>query len=206
MSEKSNVKQNILAAALALFSAKGYDGVSVNELVSAVGVTKPTLYYHFGSKEGLIDAVCKENYAQLNSAMCGCISHIADQNGHQEDIAKKLTNIAATYLSFANKNEMFYRLALANQYMPLSSPIYPIAHKYHFEQYEILSQIFKNVQLAWSFVGTINAHVGLAWNGGAEIKLDESAAQELVHQFMHGFMRNSFEQNHFEYNRPISRY
>ena len=50
MSKKDNVKQNILAASLALFSAKGYEGTSVKEIVSAARVTKPTLYYYFGSK------------------------------------------------------------------------------------------------------------------------------------------------------------
>jgi len=40
-------------AATDLFLAKGYAASSVREIVEAVGVTKPTLYYHFESKEGL---------------------------------------------------------------------------------------------------------------------------------------------------------
>src|ERR1700709_507875 len=40
-----------------LFASRGYDATSVREIVEASGVTKPTLYYHFGSKQGLAEAL-----------------------------------------------------------------------------------------------------------------------------------------------------
>jgi len=39
--------------ALKLFARKGYASTSVHEIVEAAGVTKPMLYYYFGSKERL---------------------------------------------------------------------------------------------------------------------------------------------------------
>lgn len=47
----------ILAQARRLFLQRGFADVSVGEVAGAVGVTKPTLYYHFGDKEGLYAAV-----------------------------------------------------------------------------------------------------------------------------------------------------
>lgn len=47
----------ILLKALALFSDKGYDATSVREICEAAGVTKPTLYHFFGSKEGVYRAI-----------------------------------------------------------------------------------------------------------------------------------------------------
>jgi AcrR family transcriptional regulator len=44
MDEKGDVKQTIMVKALELFSAKGYEGVSISELTEAAGITKPTLY------------------------------------------------------------------------------------------------------------------------------------------------------------------
>jgi TetR/AcrR family transcriptional regulator len=44
-------------AALQLFALHGYAGTSVRAIVEAAGVTKPALYYHFGSKEGLYSAL-----------------------------------------------------------------------------------------------------------------------------------------------------
>ena len=56
-SEKSGVAREIARAAAKLFAAIGYDATSVRMIVKAAGVTKPTLYYHFGSKEGLAQAL-----------------------------------------------------------------------------------------------------------------------------------------------------
>lgn len=49
--------ERILLKALALFSEKGYDATSVREICEAAGVTKPTLYHFFGSKEGVYRAI-----------------------------------------------------------------------------------------------------------------------------------------------------
>ena len=46
-------KERIRQAATDLFARKGFDATSVREIVEAAGVSKPTLYYYFKSKEGL---------------------------------------------------------------------------------------------------------------------------------------------------------
>ena len=43
-------REMIMRCAKTLFYAKGYDAVGVQEIVDKAGVTKPTLYYYFGSK------------------------------------------------------------------------------------------------------------------------------------------------------------
>ena len=53
----SEVATHIARVAARLFAARGYDATSVREIVEAAGVTKPTLYYHFGSKQGLAEAL-----------------------------------------------------------------------------------------------------------------------------------------------------
>ena len=53
-------RERILRCALELFSSRGYDAVGVQEIVSTVGITKPTLYHYFGSKEGLLKALLLE--------------------------------------------------------------------------------------------------------------------------------------------------
>lgn len=49
----SQVRDRILHEARRLFAARGYAGTSVQEIAAAAGVTRPTLVYHFGSKEQL---------------------------------------------------------------------------------------------------------------------------------------------------------
>ena len=46
-------RQRLLEKALELFTTKGYAATSVREIVEAAGVSKPVLYYWFGSKEGI---------------------------------------------------------------------------------------------------------------------------------------------------------
>lgn len=47
----------IARVAACLFASRGYDATGVQAIVEAAGVTKPTLYYYFGSKEGLAQAL-----------------------------------------------------------------------------------------------------------------------------------------------------
>jgi len=52
-----NSEDRILMTALDLFSQKGYEGTSVRELCEAAGITKPTLYHFYKSKEGVYRAL-----------------------------------------------------------------------------------------------------------------------------------------------------
>jgi TetR/AcrR family transcriptional repressor of mexJK operon len=55
----------ILDAAMALFPARGYDGVSVDAIAQLAGVSKLTVYSHFEDKEALFGAAVTECCAQL---------------------------------------------------------------------------------------------------------------------------------------------
>ncbi len=47
----------VLAAATRLFAARGFDGTALQDVASAVGVSKPAVLHHFPSKEALRSAV-----------------------------------------------------------------------------------------------------------------------------------------------------
>lgn len=47
-------------SAVLLFTNRGYAATSVREIVEMAGVTKPALYYHFESKEGIYLAILDE--------------------------------------------------------------------------------------------------------------------------------------------------
>ena len=50
-------KEEILDAAEKLFAAKGFDNTSTGDILDAVGIARGTLYYHFKSKEDILDGV-----------------------------------------------------------------------------------------------------------------------------------------------------
>ncbi len=51
------VRERLLDAAIGRFATRGYAATSIREIVEAAGVTKPALYYHFQSKEGIYRAI-----------------------------------------------------------------------------------------------------------------------------------------------------
>lgn len=58
-------KSEILDAAQRLFATKGYDGTSTTDILREVGIARGTLYYHFRSKEEILDAVIARTTGQL---------------------------------------------------------------------------------------------------------------------------------------------
>ena len=50
-------REEILDAAEKLFAAKGFDNTSTGDILDAVGIARGTLYYHFKSKEDILDGV-----------------------------------------------------------------------------------------------------------------------------------------------------
>lgn len=57
---KDPVKRTaILDAAMQLFSEQGFDGVSMDQIAQTAGVSKLTVYSHFGDKDGLLSAVVR---------------------------------------------------------------------------------------------------------------------------------------------------
>ena len=55
-----HTKQRILLEALRLFSQKGYDAVSVEQIADAVGIRAPSLYKHYKGKRDIFDAIFEE--------------------------------------------------------------------------------------------------------------------------------------------------
>lgn len=51
---RSSRRDEILQIAVELFVAHGYNGVSMDDIGAAVGVTGPALYHHFASKEAIV--------------------------------------------------------------------------------------------------------------------------------------------------------
>jgi TetR/AcrR family transcriptional regulator len=67
--QDEQTRARLLRAAVCVFDRKGYAAASVREIVEIAGVTKPALYYHFGSKEGVLTAVLGAAAREFASAM-----------------------------------------------------------------------------------------------------------------------------------------
>jgi AcrR family transcriptional regulator len=63
------VRTRLVAAAIGLFARKGYAATTVREIVEAAGVTKPVLYYYFGSKEGIFLELMREAMVEFEATI-----------------------------------------------------------------------------------------------------------------------------------------
>lgn len=85
--------ERILQTASRLFAEKGYANVSIRDVCKETGTTAPVIYYYFGSKKGLYDAV-----AQSKLSMSGFISKLAKASEERDPLAG-IESLIETYLS-----------------------------------------------------------------------------------------------------------
>lgn len=68
-SNRAEIAQQILDHARRLFAARGFDGVSLADISKLVGIRKPSLLYHFNSKDTLRQAVLEQLLAHWNDQL-----------------------------------------------------------------------------------------------------------------------------------------
>jgi TetR/AcrR family transcriptional regulator len=64
-----DMRSAILAAATRLFAARGFDGTAIQDVASAVGVSKPAVLHHFPSKDALRAAVLEAMLAHWKETL-----------------------------------------------------------------------------------------------------------------------------------------
>ena len=183
----SNNRERILEIAQRLFAARGYEGVGVQEIVTAAGVTKPTLYHYFRSKKGLLAALLEEQLGPF-------LDRLRPATEHRGDLPLTLDRVTRLYFDFSSKNAELYRLLLA---LGTAAPDSESAQAYapfatrQLERLEALFAAEQNPrirgrarQLAATFLGMVNTWITLSLQGRAG--LDDELRFEAVHQYVHG--------------------
>ena len=186
-------KENILKCALDLFYAKGYDAVGVQEIAEKAGITKPTLYYYFGSKYGLLETLLTTKFKVFRERF----ERVAYYNGN---VTETLNRIAADYVDYAVNDQKFYMLWMSMFYLPRENEMYKAAQPLIKEFFRIIVKVFEDAreqlgnmnnrekQFAIGFIGLLNYYLIMVCeeNDGKQIDISEETIRSLVHQFMHG--------------------
>ena len=76
--DRGNTRDEILKAALGLFSVNGYEATSISQVADAVGIRKASLYSHFSSKQEILDNV-------VESVLTGYAEHSIFANADWND-------------------------------------------------------------------------------------------------------------------------
>jgi AcrR family transcriptional regulator len=62
----AETRDEILRVALDLFTQKGFEGTSVRDIATAVGITQSSLYYHFASKDDIVATLMAGRIAEAD--------------------------------------------------------------------------------------------------------------------------------------------
>lgn len=184
-----DTRGRILQEALRAFAARGYDAVGVQEICSSSGITKPSLYHHFGSKLGLLDAIASERYAPFVTAF-------AERSRYRGDLAASLVGGMETFLDAGRTDPDFARLRVSLSFAPRQSEQHRAMRAPAEQLFEHARRIFvaaahdhgnmrgRDLPYAASFLGTADAYVNLLLSG--DLDPDKAFVRRVVHHFMHG--------------------
>ena len=98
-------KEQILKAATVLFANKGYAETTTLELSESIGVASGTIFYHFGSKEGLFLAILDDIHQTIELEFNLYFKALKFPSG-----LKMLEEVIAFYLYLASKHESQFML------------------------------------------------------------------------------------------------
>uniref|UniRef100_A0A7C5U6E0 TetR/AcrR family transcriptional regulator n=1 Tax=Fervidobacterium nodosum TaxID=2424 RepID=A0A7C5U6E0_9BACT len=103
MTEKireNKTKEKIIEAARKLFSEKGFEGVSMEDIAQASGVRKSLIYYYFPSKEVLFEEVWIKVIDELENEVFSDVEN-------EGSIVKIIKKVIKRYVEFVmNKEEL----------------------------------------------------------------------------------------------------
>ena len=74
----TNMKEEILGAAIRLFTRKGYVNTSMDDIAEAVGLTKGGLYHYVGKKEDLLTDIHDEFFDAFFARMSAAVESAAN--------------------------------------------------------------------------------------------------------------------------------
>jgi AcrR family transcriptional regulator len=179
-------------SAIALFSRKGYAGTGVQEILDAVNLSKPTLYYYFENKAGLFRAILDHAYDEAHRLMYAAI---AQAQGTEE----RLIAAAAGLFEFTRSNQDLTRLVFATLFAaPEEIPhelLNPAKRRRNMELLEELLRLgqqggeisdgFTIRDLTHGFFGAISHRIRTFLLTG-EGDLDRATAERVVRLFLCG--------------------
>ncbi|MDR1427003.1 MAG: TetR/AcrR family transcriptional regulator, partial [Bifidobacteriaceae bacterium] len=118
-------RDEILDAAARLFVAKGYAATTICDLLDEVGIARGTLYYHFRSKEDVLDGLVHRHGDRvlaglrevtgsglpLPEKLMACIAALSPQNSTQAALVDELGRASDTALFSKTLDDIVVRLA-----------------------------------------------------------------------------------------------
>ncbi len=187
--ERTN-KDLLRRTAAGLFATEGYDAVGIQKIVDTAGVTKPTLYYYFKSKQGLLNAIFADHFDALLKGLEVAAS------SYEGELMGVLTQVVDVYVRYGEEQREGTYLQLSMTYLPVSHGSSPIIQTYMERLQGFFTDFFRKAVgehgnlkgheevLAVTLIGLLNNYMIHLLNG--KISYSEAGIAALVKQYMYG--------------------
>lgn len=163
---ESESRQQILDAALGLFAQKGYAATTVREILDAAGVTAPSLYYHFGNKEGL--------YIELMQTHCARLDSVLALHTHTSESAKhRLKDLVDKIFFHVIEDRNFFRLMFTIYYGPSQGAPYCDFISYHVKFHAAIKKIIEQGIASREFQPGNAGHMTWMVRGVVQLAMEE---------------------------------
>jgi AcrR family transcriptional regulator len=112
-SRSLETRSSLIDAAAHVFVERGFHGATVRQIAERAGFTNPVLYYHFGGKTELYEAVIRTAFARFETLLGAALEPARDP-------LDCLHAIAAAYLRFGIEEPVLLRILFAELFRPRS--------------------------------------------------------------------------------------
>lgn len=92
---RTDTRERTLEVALRLFATQGYANTSLREIADELGVTKAALYFHFKTKEDILNGILLGHRDAINKMIEDAAPHVGTPAG-REELLRRLSDYQAT--------------------------------------------------------------------------------------------------------------
>jgi AcrR family transcriptional regulator len=188
----SQTRGEILHAALKRFAYNGYAAATVQQIVDEAKVSKPALYYYFGDKAGLFQALVDRAHDERLLLMQAAVAR-------GKDLKAQLVEMLTASFDYLQKNRELMRIAFATAFAAPGEMPDGLRYSEKCERnFEFVHSVIKKAladgaldkrfdsrELAFGFYGQLNAYL-VSQLLMPDCRLNRDTARRIVELFLAG--------------------
>lgn len=169
---ENNSRERLLIKAISLFAKKGYAATTVREIVRESSTTAPSLYYHFGSKEGLFRTLVEIHFNKISDVL----DHF--ENASFDSTREKIKNLMYSAFSIIIENREFFLILNAFYYGPPNNdPLFDF-DSFMARFHNVLIRIFKEGIKSGEFKNGDASDMAWVVRGVMRVVIDDQIRKE----------------------------
>ena len=163
-----NKQQHIITVAKKMFSAQGFSATSVRAIAQEAGINLSMISYYFGGKEGLLEAIIRQNIEEMRLRLDGLL-----QNNTISPV-EKLSAYVNTSLEKQWEKRIFIQLMNKEQHISSNKSLNQLLCEFKEFRYRQFAELINQGQKTGDFRSDVNVPLLHATLEGVSTYLHQS--------------------------------